>query len=256
MSQDVRVEAAIGAVRGVMRHIASSDEYRAHFAKGAPQAASVRVRTSFLRRLVKESRAAVGHLGAALDGCDAPEALQVSLRAGVAELGAQLDWLDARARMPAAEAPEVPGRVLRDLLLAVQQARNALGSDPSLSMKAAAKLEAGEAAKLEGVQSKEPAEPGSEGSETGPVPQLGLGKGRSMKPLLQILPLDHLQKCLAEHLRDLPNGPTSPPWGMFFQQALNLGGALLLAGLESSLATLEVSLYNKRFLCMIRGFPV
>merc|ERR1711920_100456 len=97
----------------------------------------------------------------------------------------------------------------RTLLLAVQHAREAMAMDASLSMKAAATLDASR---------------NSDGEEYTAiaVPQLGVGRGMELKTLLEILPLGQLRDAIELHLEELPGGPSKSLLAPFARQTLHL----------------------------------
>ncbi|CAJ1343341.1 unnamed protein product [Effrenium voratum] len=157
-----------------------------------------------------------------------PRAVASSLKATAQELHSSLAQLQ-ESQLTAQD--QLPLRQLRTLLLAVQHAREAFSSDPSISMQAATKKDA-------------------DAQEALAVPQLGLGKESSLKSLTDILPLGQIHDALRLHVQQLPPACASP-LSPFAQQILQLSRALLLGGLQAMLAASQVTLELLRLVCFM-----
>eukprot|EP00929_Paragymnodinium_shiwhaense_P071010 TRINITY_DN36078_c0_g1_i1.p1 TRINITY_DN36078_c0_g1~~TRINITY_DN36078_c0_g1_i1.p1 ORF type:complete len:2895 (-),score=849.48 TRINITY_DN36078_c0_g1_i1:56-7465(-) len=234
------VDSVITSLRSLLLLVHKSDEFKGRSSEDWDASAStlsrkMRVRLTFVQVLLDRCREVAELLTAALDspGSGILECTKDSLRRLDSSLGVHLEALRVASGSGAADEDETfSWKPLRAILLSVQKSRNLLKLDNSISISAAEK-----ALTPAGEEEKEEADV----AEKGLAPKLGLGKTREMMPLLDILPLHRLNETLAEHVKELPEGRLEVPFAPFAMQTVYLGRALMLCGLESNLATLEVS---------------
>merc|ERR1712217_553985 len=84
-----------------------------------------------------------------------------------------------------------------------------------------------------------------------PLPQLGLGRARTMRTLLDVVPLEQLKRSISSHVSQLPRSPLQSPLAPFVQQSVQVAKAVLLCGLESNLAMIEVSVSLLKLICFL-----
>merc|ERR1712151_1431841 len=72
-----------------------------------------------------------------------------------------------------------------------------------------------------------------------------------MGTLLDVLPLEQLKRSISTHVSQLPASPLQSPLAPFVQQSVHVGQAVLLCGLESSLAAIEVSVSLLKLICFL-----
>lgn len=264
-----RFDEAISAVRSTIHFVSNSDEYNAYFVPCvtlpcAGGASSIRVGTHFLRELCGHVQGMVSSVRRSFD--ESVTALPITMKSSTLVLTDKLA-VQAASMCPAAQGPvarEIPLRALREVLIAVQGAREKLGADPSLSMAAAgaARAEApgaqavAEAAATEAAPGKAEAAEAerSEIPETatrGPAPLLGVDRRPGLPSLMEMLPLDGLERCLAAHILALPAHSVRSPLAPFYRQSLLLAEAMMLCALESYLASLEIAVALLHLICFL-----
>lgn len=209
--------------------IRRSDEFRTYFSSAVSakvdgkEAAVVRVRVTFLQDVISSATAAGQFLNTSVsDACSSlPVTTRQSLLNMTATLFSNLELLKTSLQGSEVTASaQVHPHALRSLLLRVQESRQSLSLDPSLSVRAATKAEASTAIDWEA---------------TDPVPHLGIGRTPALRTLLDVLPIEQLLHHINIHVADLPSCPVESPIALFAQQTLHLGWAVLFCGLESAL---------------------
>ncbi|CAE7306236.1 mdn1 [Symbiodinium natans] len=234
-SCDEAMQAAIASFESTVSFVHGSEEFRCCRAT-SDFSAHLHVKVRFLHSLIAKASAAIKQMDEGLTSAAGlvPASMASSLKRSCKDLESSLSQLQACLEPPVAPSAEAL-RPLRLLLLAVQHTREVYSSDPSISMSAATKPTGNEAEQEE---------------EALAVPQLGLGREKHLKALLEILPLSQIHDALGQHLEQLPSSFVSP-LAPFSSQILQLARALLLGGLQAALATAEVSFEILRLVCFL-----